>query len=165
MTATLEQLTSGERPEVAILIGLQGSGKTTFYRHRLAVTHVHVSKDLMRSAKRRRARQQRLILEALEAGRSVAVDNTNPSPLEREPIIELARAHGARIVGYLFPLDVAAQSARNATRTGRARVPDVGIYATVKRFRPPSLDEGFDALYSVTFAPGGEFEVAPMVTT
>lgn len=59
--------------ELAILIGLQASGKTTSYRRHLADTHVHVSKDLFgRSARRGQPRQLRLIAEALAAGRDVA---------------------------------------------------------------------------------------------
>jgi predicted kinase len=158
-------MSESTRPlEVAILVGLQGSGKTTFYRRHLAGTHVHVSKDLMRKARRREERQQRQIAEALVAGKSVAVDNTNPSRAERQPIIDLARQHGARVVGYLFPLDVAIQHERNAARTGKERVPDVGFYATVKRFRTPTSDEGFDALFRVMLVSGDGFEVAPLVS-
>jgi hypothetical protein len=65
-------------------------------------------------------------------------------------------------VGYVFPLDVAAQGRRNAARTGSDRVPEVGFYATVKRFRTPTSDEGFDALYQVTLVPDG-FDVASLL--
>jgi predicted kinase len=71
--------------DVVILIGLQASGKTTFYRQRLAADHPHVSKDAFPNARNRQRRQMRLIHDALAAGRSVAVDNTNPSPEEWKP--------------------------------------------------------------------------------
>lgn len=50
---------------------------------------------------------------------------------------------------------------RNRARDGKARVPDVALFATRKRLVPPSYAEGFDRLYSVRIAPGGEdgFEV------
>ena len=35
--------------ELAILIGLQASGKSTFYRRHLAATHALVSKDRFRN--------------------------------------------------------------------------------------------------------------------
>ena len=39
--------------------------------------------------------------------------------------------------------------ARNARREGKARVPDVAIFATAKMLVPPSREEGFDELYRV----------------
>jgi len=55
--------------ELVILVGLQASGKTSFYRSHLAATHVHVSKDLMRNNRSPARRQVQLIAEALAAGR------------------------------------------------------------------------------------------------
>ncbi|WP_344859483.1 ATP-binding protein [Planomonospora alba] len=150
------------RREVAILIGLQGSGKTSFYHRVLAATHAHVSKDHFPRARRRQERQLRLIRAALEEGRDVAVDNTNPSPQEWLPLIEVARGHGARVVGYWFPPDLAASLERNAARQGRARVPEVGLYATLKRLRRPRLADGFDELFTVGFDGRGGFTVRPL---
>ena len=48
---------------------------------------------------------------------------------------------------------------RNREREGRARVPDVAIYATRKKLAPPSYAEGFDMLYVVRIAGHGAFEV------
>jgi predicted kinase len=148
--------------EVAVLIGLQASGKTTFYRQVLAATHTHVSKDSFRRVRNRQAKQMRLIDEALSAGHNVAVDNTNPSPQEWQPIIELAHRHHARTVAYWFPPDLPGSLQRNAARTGRDRVPDVGVIATVKRLRPPRRDDGFDCLFEVRFDGRGGFTVTPM---
>lgn len=148
--------------EVAIMIGLQASGKTTFCRQVLATEHVVVSKDAFPNARHRQRRQLRLISDALAEGRSVAVDNTNPSPQEWQPLIEAARAHGAAPVGYWFPPDLAATQQRNAIREGRARVPDVGLYATLKQLRPPTQADGFDHLYLVRFDGRGGFDVRPL---
>ena len=121
--------------ELVLLIGLQGSGKSSFYRERFAGTHALVSKDLWPHARKRDARQQRLIQEALAAGRSVVVDNTNPTAEGRAPLIALGKAHGARVVGYSFESRLEDCLARNALRTGRARVPEVALYATRKVLR------------------------------
>lgn len=148
--------------EVAILIGLQASGKTTFCRQVLLRDHVVVSKDAFPNARHRQRRQMRLIDEALAAGRSVAVDNTNPSPQEWQPLIEAARAHGAAPVGYWFPPDLAETQKRNARRECRARIPDVGLYATLNRLRQPTRADGFDRLYLVRFDGAGGFDIQPM---
>jgi predicted kinase len=148
---------------VVILIGLQASGKTTFYRQRLAADHVHVSKDNFGRARHRQRRQLRLIDEALAAGRDVAVDNTNPSPVEWQPIIGVARGHGARVAGYWFPPDPAASRLRNAARDDQMRVPEVGIRATLARLRRPCLADGFDALHVVEFDGRGGFTIQPLI--
>ncbi|GGS69591.1 hypothetical protein GCM10010156_30450 [Planobispora rosea] len=145
--------------EVAVLVGLQGSGKSTFYRRVLAATHAHVSKDDFPNARRRQERQLRLIHEALDEGRDVAVDNTNPSAQEWRPLIGAAREHGARVIAYWFPPDLPGSLERNAVREGRARVPEVGVFATLKRLRRPLLADGFDALFTVRLDGCGGFEV------
>ncbi|MCM0673306.1 ATP-binding protein [Micromonospora phytophila] len=147
---------------MAILIGLQGSGKSTFCRRTLAADHVVVSKDAFRHARNRQRRQMDLVNGALAAGKSVAVDNTNPSPREWQPLIEAARAHGAVTVGYWFPPDLPGALERNAAREERARVPDVGLYATLKRLQRPRGADGFDRLYEVRIDGRGGFRVEPM---
>lgn len=143
-------------------MGLPASGKTTFYRERLAATHDHVSKDLLRNNRRPQRRQEQLIADALSAGRSVAVDNTNPSRIARASLIALARAHGAEVIGYFFPADAKDAVRRNRQREGRERVPDVAIFTTRKRLQPPGYDEGFDRLYTVTINESARtFEVHP----
>ncbi|ONI77033.1 kinase [Actinosynnema sp. ALI-1.44] len=142
---------------VAILIGLQASGKTSFHREHLAGTHDHVSKDNFPKARNRQKRQLRLIDEALTAGRSVAVDNTNPSPAEWAPLIALAHSFGAPAVAYWFPVDVEASIARNAARADP--VPDVGLFTTLRLIRQPTLADGFDEVYSVTINATGGFDV------
>jgi predicted kinase len=144
-------------PECAILVGLPGSGKSTFYRERLAGTHLHVSKDLLPNVRSRQARQDALLRQALERGASVAVDNTNVTPADRAAIIAIARGYGARIVGYYLETTTREAVARNERREGRAKVPKVAIFTCAKRLVPPQLEEGFDELHRIR-AEGGRFE-------
>jgi predicted kinase len=135
--------------ECVILIGLPASGKSTFFRDRFAGTHDHVSKDLLKHNRRPQRRQEQLIAESLASGRSVVVDNTNPSVAARAAIIAVARTHGADVVGYFFPTEAADALRRNRARQGRERVPDVAIFTVRKRLEPPAIEEGFDRLYTV----------------
>jgi predicted kinase len=130
--------------ELVIFVGMQAAGKSTWYATQLAATHVHVSKDLMKNVRDRDARQRQMIEEALGAGRSVAVDNTNPTPLVRAPLIEMGRRHGARVIACYFQTSAKDAVVRNRLREGKARVPDVVIYVTARKIVPPSLEEGFD---------------------
>jgi predicted kinase len=129
--------------ELVVMVGLQGSGKSTWIAEHLAGTHVVVSKDHWPNARHREARQRRVVAGLLAEGVSVVVDNTDPSPAERAPLVELAAAAGvpARAVFLDVPLEVCRQ--RNDARTGRARVPDVGLFSTAAKLVPPTTAEGF----------------------
>ena len=118
---------------------------------------------LLRNVRRRGIRQEALIRTALREGRSVAIDNTSPTRADRAPLIALARAYGARVVGYAFEIDVSRSLEWNAARLGCARVPDVAIHVSHARFEAPRPEEGFDALYQVCPAGDGRFDVTPIV--
>jgi predicted kinase len=135
--------------ELILFIGLQASGKSTFFRSRFATTHVCVSKDQFRNNKNRERRQRELIVAALEGGRSVVVDNTNPTRAERQPLIALGHSYRAKVVGYYFESRVEDCRARNEAREDANRVPEVALYSTIKRMERPSRAEGFDELFFV----------------
>jgi len=145
--------------ELIIFIGLQASGKSTFYYARFKASHELVSKDLFRNNKNPNRRQQQLIEAALKAGTPVVVDNTNPTVEERRSLIRLGYEYGAKIIGYYFESQVRRCLERNRQRTGKAQVPDVALYATAKKLVPPSYSEGFDELYSVHITGDFTFEV------
>ena len=130
--------------ELIIFVGVQAAGKSTYYREHFAATHVHVSKDLIPASKNREHYQRAQIVEALRAGRSVVVDNTNVTLYDRAPLIAIGRQSGSRVIAYYFEAPVRTAVARNQQREGKARVPNVAIFATQKRLVPPSVDEGFD---------------------
>jgi predicted kinase len=146
--------------ELVLFIGLQASGKSTFYRQRFEITHAHVSKDRLRNNKHPERRQRALIAKALAEGRPVVVDNTNPTVADRAAVIALAQGCGARVVGYYFESRVQDCLERNRRRQGKELVPDVAIYATIKRLERPRRAEGFDELYHVRLAESGGFEVS-----
>jgi len=140
--------------ELIIFVGLQGSGKTTYYHEHFAATHVHVSKDLMPHARSRDTKQMMQIDEALRAGRSVVVDNTSPTIESRAPLIEAGKKRGARVIAIYFDPHIPTILARNQQREGRARVPVPAIFATKKKMVMPSTLEGFDEVRVVTMTNG-----------
>ena len=148
------------KPELVVFTGLQASGKTSFFRERFAETHVHISKDAWPNARKKEERQRRLIEGHLRAGRSVVVDNTNPTPVEREPLITMGRALGACISSYSFVVSVEEALRRNAQRDGRARIADVGIYSVAKRLVTPTEAEEFDQRFEVRLMGEGFLVVA-----
>lgn len=89
------------------------------------------------------------------------MDNTNPAPEDRAPLIENAREHGARAIAYYFESGTLESRERNGRREGKARVPEVAIFATAKKLVPPSRAEGFDEIYRVRISEGSGFGVLP----
>jgi len=130
---------------LVIMMGVQGSGKSTFFADYLAEHFVRVNLDTLKT----RYRERLLIEECLSLGKSYAVDNTNLTRADRERYIPAARAAGYRVIGYWMQTPVETCLVRNSGREGKARVPDVAIYSTARKFEPPVYDEGFDELYTV----------------
>ncbi|HEX2643734.1 MAG TPA: AAA family ATPase [Thermoanaerobaculia bacterium] len=141
--------------EAVILVGIQGSGKSTFYLRRFFQTHVRISLDLLKT----RYREQVFLSACLLAKQPFVVDNTNVLAAERARYIPAAKEAGFRVVGYFFEPDVRAAIARNQQRSGRAVVPVKGILGTRKRLQVPQAEEGFDDLYRVEIDAEGEFVV------
>jgi hypothetical protein len=119
------------------------------FPQRFAATHDHVSKDLLRNNRKPQRRQEHLIAESLASGRSVVVDNTNPSAAVRAPLIadcEKARRGSLRL---LFSHRSRRRASTQPCASGSERVPDVAIFTVrnVWNLRRPA--EGFDRLFTV----------------
>ena len=61
-------------------------------------------------------------------------------------------------MAYVLDTTPRESAARNRTREGRERVPNVAVFVTAKRLQPPTPAERFDAVFRV-HAEGGAFEV------
>lgn len=130
---------------VVILMGLQGSGKSIFYKMHLQDDFVRVNLDSLKT----RYQEKLLIEECITLQKSFAVDNTNPTRADRQRYIAMAKEHGYSIVGYFMESKIKDCMQRNALREGVARVPEKAIAATSNKLEIPSYDEGFDELYFV----------------
>ena len=131
--------------EAVIFIGIQGSGKSHFYKERFFNSHVRISLDLVKT----RHREKRLLELCLETRQPFVIDNTNPAVADRARYIQPAKAAGYRVVGYFFEPNIAEALKRNDSRSGRQRIPKPAIFATLKKLQRPSLAEGFDEPFLV----------------
>lgn len=105
--------------EAVLFIGVQASGKSSFFRERLFDTHVRLNLDMLRT----RHREALMLRACIEAKAKFVVDNTNPTREERRRYIEPARAAGFRVVGYYFASSLDPALVRNAVREGRRGSP------------------------------------------
>lgn len=142
--------------EAVIFVGVQGSGKTTFYKERFADTHVRISLDVLRT----RRREELLLDACLQGKQSFVIDNTNPLPSDRARYIGPARAASFQVVAYYFETSLQDAIRRNNQREGKKRIPIAAVVGTFKKMQSPTLAEGFDAVYVVTISPEDSFAVA-----
>jgi predicted kinase len=144
--------------QLVVFCGVQGAGKTSFYRFGFFETHVRVNLDMLRSRER-----ERILVEACIAARQrFVVDNTNPTVESRRLYIEPAKAAGFEVVGYTFPSTPRDALAVNARRPLHQQLTTKAVLETLERIEPPTMEEGFDALYAVRMDGEGGFAVDPL---
>ncbi len=139
--------------EAVLFIGLQASGKSTFYQQRFFHTHVRISLDMLKT----RNRETQLIQVCIQTRQPFVIDNTNPTQEERRKYIEAAKTAGFHVVGYYFKSQVEECKRRNENRPDSQQVPLVGVLGTYKRLEVPKLDEGFDELHYVRIGADNSF--------
>ena len=139
--------------EMVLLIGVQGSGKSSFYKDRFYRTHLRISRDMLKSP----SRERRILQVCLDTRQPVAIDNMNLTRQGRADYLRLAHTAGFRAVGYFFQTSVAESLQRNAQRTGPEKIAKPGIFAAHKRLEPPEKTEGFAQLFIVRIDVMGQF--------
>jgi predicted kinase len=141
--------------ELVLFIGIQASGKSSFYRERFFRTHVRINKDMLKTYRR-----EKLLIDAcLEGKTPFVVDKMNLGRAHRAAYIAPAKAAGFRVHGYFFESRMEAALERNRRRDPVERVPDAAVRGASAALELPSLDEGFDQLFFVRMEEGGGFAV------
>jgi predicted kinase len=141
------------RPKIIVLVGLPGSGKST-YVERLGAPSL--SSDAIRglladdptdqTIHGRVFRLLRYVLkQRLEIGRPVTyVDATNLTPRERRPYVRLAEMYDCDVEAVFFDVPLETCLERNR---GRSRiVPDEAVLRMAAKLVPPTLAEGFSRI-------------------
>lgn len=141
--------------EAIIFVGIQGSGKSTFFNQKFFDSHIRINLDMLRTKHR-----EKLIFEAcLEAKQKFVFDKTNLTREEREKYIVQAKSYGFKIVGYYFQANLEKAIERNNQREGKAKVPEKALLGSFKRLQIPHFEEGFDELFYVSINNENQFVV------
>lgn len=152
-------------PCLLILVGPQASGKS-FFAKRLADSSngqwVRVNQDLLKT----REKCIKTTDEALQAGKSVVIDNTNPARATRALYTDLAKKHGVREVLCLhFDLSLEEAVHNDAYRSKRwlfedksrpqdlpKPMPGIAFASFFKSLEEPNASqEGFKEVITVKF--------------
>lgn len=131
--------------EAIIFVGLQGSGKTTYFNQHFAGTHDHISRDVQKALDRELA----IMRDCLSAGRSFVIDDTNATRASRAPFVREPKAAGFKLIAYFFDTPVRTAIGRNNHRKDKKPIPVPAILRAAKTLQPPDADEGFDEVHFV----------------
>lgn len=132
--------------EGMIFIGIQASGKSTFYIENFFDSHLRISMDLLNT----RNKEKQFLDKCFELHQKVVIDNTNPQKSDRSRYIELFKENKYKVIGYYFQSSLKSSLEKNQLRKGKKRIPDVGVIATHQKLELPSYEEGFDQLFYVS---------------
>jgi len=136
--------------ELIVSVGFPGSGKSRF-AHELVLPNGYtiINRDSTYSIKK----CIKMCSMELRAGRSVIIDNTNPSPMARHEYLCLAD-HGVRkrCLHFTTPEDISFHNARYRTITSETQaIPKIAYSVYKKKFKEPLHNEGFDVVEDVEF--------------
>lgn len=160
-------MTARNRPTVYILIGAQGSGKSSWAEaNATRLDAVRLSSDEIRNELEATGRgdptdgdlvfatvEDRLS-RLLAEGKNVVVDATHALRSWRRREVAVARAAGARVVGVWFDVPLKAALERNrrkpdSEKWGERVVPEPVVRDIHRRLEPPGRDE-FDEVWRLT---------------
>ncbi|KAJ6044595.1 hypothetical protein N7499_007097 [Penicillium canescens] len=142
--------------ELVLFCGSPGAGKSTFYwTHLEPLDYERVNQDMLKT----RPKCLKVAREHLEAKKSVVVDNTNADPETRAHWTSLAKELKVpiRCVQFISTPDLCKHN--NAVRASnkelnpesRTSLPGIAFGDFARRFKAPTLDEGFDDIIPVEF--------------
>ncbi len=131
-------------PAMIIMMGIQGSGKSTFCAKNFP-EYTRINLDTLHTRKK----ENDALWLAINRKENIIIDNTNPTVSDRKKYIEAGKASQYNIIGYFMQSRLQECIERNDARQGKEKIPAIAIACTSNKLEMPSYEEGFDELYFV----------------
>lgn len=130
-----------------IFVGVQASGKSTFYNKYFTNYFLRLSMDVLKT----RHRERTLLKACLDSKSKFVIDNTNPTIEDRKYYIDLINDHkfDYTIECYYFVSSLKNCLDRNRLRSKIPGVPEIAIYSTHGKLKIPTYEEGFNSIHDV----------------
>ena len=144
------------KPKLIVMVGISGSGKSTFANGlKTSLNATVVETDGIRAelfgdandqsqGSRVFAIAKKRVAELLDQGKNTVIDATSLTRRDRKDWINMARGHAASPEAYVVKTDLATAKQRNAMRP--RQVPEFVIDRQFGKFTIPTKDEGFDKI-------------------
>jgi len=142
-------LTENKSLRIVFMIGPPASGKSSFSRHPVFGEYVVVNKDTLKTE----LKCIKKIKEAVEAGKNIIVDNTNPSAEGRQKYLYLVDNRYVKIAVYFkIPNIHAMHNAhyRQLTDPSAKHIPAVVYHTYSSRLDEPTTPSEFDEIIQIT---------------
>jgi len=137
--------------EMVLFVGFPASGKSTLAKkYMVPAGYEHINRDTLKN----QDKCLKFARIAVENGKSVVIDNTNPEKKTRATYIAIAKQAKIPIRCFRFDVDEKLANHLNYYRERLGisdHVPRIGYAMYKKKFEEPTVDEGFSELKKITF--------------
>jgi len=150
-------------PEIVIFVGAPGCGKSTLSKKYETLGYVIINQDTLKTSKKCISECKRLI----SLGKSIVIDNTNPSKKTRAEYIHPAKNSDIKYTLHCIHFKVDEMRCkhnniyRHIINPNREIVPSVAYRFYNKNFELPNIEEGFDTITTLGFGIDPEIRDSP----
>tara|TARA_B110000483_G_scaffold30756_1_gene37379 strand:- start:43 stop:984 length:942 start_codon:yes stop_codon:yes gene_type:complete len=140
VTFQIPKITLSNNPEIIIMVGYPGSGKTTIAKDICQNNnYIHIQGDLYKTS----SKMLKASLEEISKLKSIVFDATNSSIKKRNEFIQLANKYSYEVKCIHATASLEESYKRNKSRNEEKQVPKIAYSVYKKYYQQPSETEGF----------------------